>query len=74
MPDSSSVDGSGISDTCTLAANDRAGCEVFFNGAGQCRIGIANLTNAQVRDRVRGVMFLRRTTAPFAIEAAVQAE
>jgi hypothetical protein len=64
----------GASDTCTLPANDRGGCEVFFNGAGQCRITMPNLTNDQVRQRVRGVMFLRRTTAPFAIETAVQAE
>lgn len=64
----------GAAATCTLPSNDRAGCEAFFNGAGQCRISIANITNDQVRERVRGVMFLRRTTAPFAIEAVVQAE
>lgn len=64
----------GASDTCTLPPNDRGGCEVFFNGAGQCRISVANLTNGEVRQRVRGVMFLRRTTAPFSIEAVVQAE
>jgi hypothetical protein len=34
---------------------------------------INGATNEQVRDRVRAVMFTRAITAPFAIEAVVQA-
>ena len=64
----------GAVDTCTLPSTDRGGCQVAFFGAGQCRISNANLTNQQVRDRVRGVMFSRRTTSPFALEAVVQAQ
>jgi hypothetical protein len=60
-------------DTCTLAVNDRGGCQVPFFGAGRCRVLINGATNEQVRDRVRAVMFTRAITAPFAIEAVVQA-
>jgi hypothetical protein len=61
-------------DTCTLPANDRGGCQVVLAGAGQCRISVTGLTNAQVADRVRGVMITRSTAPPFAIEAVVQAQ
>jgi hypothetical protein len=67
------VSGGSVS-TCTLPANDRGGCQLGFFGAGQCRISIPSLTNQQVRDRVRGVMFTRPTTSPFALEAVVQAQ
>jgi len=64
----------GSTDTCSLPATDRGGCQVVFSGAGQCRISIAGFTNQQVRDSVRGVMFTRPITAPFALEAVVQAQ
>jgi hypothetical protein len=60
-------------DTCTLAVNDRGGCQVPFFGAGRCKIFINGATNEQVRDRVRAVMFTRPISSPFAIEAVVQA-
>jgi hypothetical protein len=60
--------------TCTLPVNERAGCSVVFFGAGQCRILITGLTHDQVLERVRGVMFTRAISAPFAIEAVVQAQ
>jgi hypothetical protein len=63
----------GSTSTCTLPATDRAGCQLAFFGAGQCRISNPSLTHQQVRDRVRGVMFTRPTTSPFAIEAVVEA-
>jgi hypothetical protein len=64
----------GATSTCTLPASDRGGCQVPFFGAGQCRIAVTGLTNAQVREVVRGVMFTRSTSAPFALEAVVQAQ
>ena len=64
----------GATSTCALSPSDRGGCQVAFFGAGQCRISNPNLTNQQLRDRVRGVMFTRPTTSPFALEAVVQAQ
>jgi hypothetical protein len=61
--------------SCTVPAGDRGGCQGFKNNeSGRCKISVANLTNAQVRARVRGVMFARKITAPFTIGALVQAE
>jgi hypothetical protein len=62
------------SDTCTLPVGDRAGCQAFLNTSGHCVITVSGLTNDQVRARLRGVMFSRSTTGPFATEAVVQAE
>jgi hypothetical protein len=60
---------------CALPASDRDGCQAFLNGqSGHCRIFVNNLTNAQVRERVRGVMFARTTSPPFTIGPVVQAE
>jgi len=62
-------------DTCVLPANDVDGCQVFLNNAaGQCRIIIAGLTNSQVREVARGVLFSRKITAPFATDAVVQVQ
>ena len=62
-------------DTCTLPASDRNGCQVFRNNeSGRCRIAVTGLTNNQVRGRVRGVMFTRVTTLPPRIGAVVQAQ
>ena len=63
------------SDSCVLAANDVFGCQVVLNNAaGQCRISISGLTNSQVREVARGVLFSRKITAPFATDAVVQAQ
>jgi hypothetical protein len=62
-------------DTCVLPANDVFGCQVFLNNAaGQCRISISGLTNSQVQEVARGVLFSRKITAPFATDAVVQAQ
>jgi len=62
-------------DTCALDPNDGGGCQVFRdNDAGYCKISVTGLSNAQVAQQVRGVLFTRKTTAPFAIEAVVQAQ
>ena len=61
--------------TCTLPVGDREGCQAFKNGeSGRCQIIINGLTNAEVAQRVRGVMFSRKTVAPFAMEGTVQAQ
>lgn len=61
-------------ENCTLTANDTAGCQAFLNdNAGHCRISMDNNTNAEVREKVRGVMFNRLTTSPFTIETSVEA-
>jgi hypothetical protein len=62
--------------TCTMAAGDRNGCQAFKNGqAGYCTITMGGgLTNADVAARVRGVLFSRKTVAPFAMEGTVQAQ
>jgi hypothetical protein len=60
---------------CTLPAGDRNGCQAFKNGeSGHCTIIINNVTSAEVAQRVRGVMFSRKTVAPFAMEGTVQAQ
>jgi hypothetical protein len=61
-------------DTCALAAGDRDGCQVTRTDAGWCRITAGNIETEVLRSRVRGVLFNRRTTSPFTIETAVQAE
>jgi hypothetical protein len=61
--------------SCNLPAGDRNGCQAFKNGeSGHCSITMSNLTNAEVAQRVRGVMFSRKTVAPFAMEGTVQAQ
>lgn len=62
-------------ETCTLPAGDNQGCQEFRNNdAAHCTI-TAGVEQSELRARVRGVMFSRRTTsAPFTIEAVVQAE
>lgn len=61
--------------SCVLPAGDRDGCQAFKNGqAGYCVISIAGMTNAEVATRVRGVLFTRKTVAPFAMEGTVQAQ
>lgn len=61
--------------TCALDPNDGGGCQTFRdNDAGYCKITVNGLTNAQVAQQVRGVLFTRKTVAPFAIEAVVQAQ
>jgi hypothetical protein len=62
-------------ETCDLDPNDGGGCQAFRNNdAGYCRITVSSLTNAQVAASVRGVLFTRKTMAPFNIEAVVQAQ
>ena len=62
-------------DTCTIDPNDPGGCQVFRNNdAGFCRITVAALSNAQVAQQVRGVLFSRKTTSPFTVESIVQAQ
>src|SRR5690348_4439328 len=61
-------------DTCMLAPNDPGGCQVFRADSGYCKITVAALSNAQVGQQVRGVLFTRKTSAPFALEAVVQAQ
>lgn len=59
---------------CTLAAGDTEGCAAFLNdNAGHCRISISGISDSDVRSKVRGVMFSRTTSAPFALEAVVEA-
>jgi hypothetical protein len=66
---------SSATDSCVLAANDVFGCQVVLNNAaGQCRISISRLTNSEVQQVVRGVLFSRKITAPFATDAVVQAQ
>jgi hypothetical protein len=61
-------------ESCTLTANDTAGCAAFLNdNAGHCRISMDGNSNAEVREKVRGVMFNRLTTNPFTIETSVEA-
>jgi hypothetical protein len=61
--------------TCTLPVGDREGCSTFKNNtSGHCQIIINGLTNAEVAQRVRGVMFSRKITAPFTMEGTVQAQ
>lgn len=61
--------------TCTLPVGDKEGCTAFLNNArGHCVITITGATNADVAARVRGVLFSRRITAPFATDALVQAQ
>jgi hypothetical protein len=60
--------------TCTLTPADRNGCQAFRDDAGRCRITVAGLTNAQVRERVRGVLFGRTTAPPFTTFWSVQAQ
>jgi hypothetical protein len=59
---------------CTLPVGDRNGCQAFKNGeSGHCVIVMSNLTSAEVAQRVRGVLFSRKTAGPFTLEAVVQA-
>jgi len=59
---------------CVLAANDADGCQAFRNGdGGYCRITVKAMTNAEVFANVRGSLFTRKTTPPFAAGAIVQA-
>jgi len=60
---------------CTLPAGDNVGCQVFRNNdAAHCVIS-SGVEQSELKARVRGVMFARRTTsAPFTIDVAVQAE
>ena len=62
-------------ETCTIPPNDPGGCQHFLNDqSGYCVIFNNNITDAQLKARVRGVMFTRSTSAPFAIQAVVQAQ
>lgn len=58
--------------TCLLDPGDPEGCQAFLNGAGYCKVTAAG-TNADVRTRFRAVMMNRNTTAPFTINATVEA-
>jgi len=61
--------------TCSLGPNDAGGCEAFRNNdAGYCIISMTGLSNAQVAQRLRGVLISRRTTSPFTTDAVVQAQ
>jgi hypothetical protein len=61
-------------ETCNLPAGDNDGCQAFRNGdGGHCRI-TSVVDTATLRARARGVLFSRRTTSPFTINALVQAE
>jgi hypothetical protein len=62
---------------CDLAANFGANnnCEVTLTGAGGwCRISVNGLTNAEVRERIRGRLQSFRTTPPFRTDAVVEAQ
>jgi hypothetical protein len=62
-------------ETCTIPPNDAGGCQNFLNDqSGYCVIFNNKLTDAELKQRVRGVMFTRSTTPPFSIEAEVQAQ
>jgi hypothetical protein len=62
-------------ETCTLAAGDFAGCQIFRNDdGGHCQIIVANTEQDHARAVVRGVLFSRRITAPFTTDAIVQAQ
>jgi hypothetical protein len=61
-------------ETCNIPAHNADGCQVFRNNdAGYCVISIPGMSNAQVAARLRGVLFVRKTTSPFTIDAAVEA-
>jgi hypothetical protein len=64
-----------VSQSCKLGKNDAGGCQNFLNNeSGYCVISNDALTDADLRAQVRGVMFTRSTSPPFAIEAVVQAQ
>jgi hypothetical protein len=68
------ISGAAATETCTLEAGDFAGCQVFRNSdGGHCQITVAGEQD-HVRAVVRGVLFSRRTTAPFTVESIVQAQ
>jgi hypothetical protein len=61
-------------EVCTLAPGDKFGCQQFLNDqSGHCRI-VSSISTPDLRAGVRGVMFSRITTAPFTVDAIVQAE
>jgi hypothetical protein len=64
--------GGGNEDTCALQPGNPEGCQAFHNGAGYCKVTAAG-TNNVVRQNVRAVMMNRNTTAPFTINATVEA-
>ena len=68
------ISGAISAQTCTLAAGDFGGCQVFRNNdGGHCQILVSTLEQDQVRAQVRGVMFSRKTSSPFTVESVVQA-
>jgi hypothetical protein len=67
--------GANATTTCDVDPNDPGGCEAFRAAdGGFCKITVAAMTNAQVAASLRGVLFGRKTTAPFAIQQVVQAQ
>ena len=63
-----------VTQTCTLHSGDRAGCQAFKNNdAGHCIIAVPSLSSSQVATDLRGVLFTRKTTSPFTLEAVVEA-
>jgi hypothetical protein len=62
-------------ETCTLSAGDRDGCQAFRNNdGGHCRISVSGLSRKEMLTKVRGVLFGRDTSSPFTIGAVVQAQ
>jgi hypothetical protein len=59
---------------CNIAPNDRGTCQIFLPQGGYCVISNNNLTDEQLRQRVRGALISSSTSAPFAVEAVVQAQ
>jgi hypothetical protein len=69
------VNGGVSAQTCTLEPNDFGGCQIFRDAdGGHYQITVANVEQDQARAMVRGVLFSRRTTAPFATDSTVQAQ
>jgi hypothetical protein len=67
--------GANATTTCDVDPNDPGGCEAFRNAdGGYCRITVAAMSNAQVAASLRGILFARKTTAPFAVSQIVQAQ
>jgi len=61
--------------TCDVNPNDPGGCEAFRDAdGGFCKITVSAMSNAQVAASLRGVLFARKTTAPFAVGQLVQAQ
>jgi hypothetical protein len=67
--------GGTATETCTLPSGDTEGCQVFLNNeGGHCRISVKGLTDEEVRNSIRGVLFSRKTVSPFSSDFLVQAQ